>query len=94
MKGFALVLSALAVYVMGEEKCTTDHEQKCYDSFITAIPYCKKAEESHGKDYDADINCLKYFYSVDQECWPCICQIAKLESLKVRGCDTLGLLQK
>ena len=94
MKGLALVLSVLTVCVLGEDKCTTEHEQKCYDSFMTAIPYCKKAEESHGRDYDADLNCLKYFYSIDQECVPCICQIANRESLKVRGCETVELKEQ
>jgi hypothetical protein len=29
---------------------------------------------------------LKYFNKMQPECWPCICMIAKLEHVHVKGC--------
>jgi hypothetical protein len=29
---------------------------------------------------------LKYLLSAKKDCWPCICQIAKKEGWKIKGC--------
>jgi hypothetical protein len=49
------LLGALAA-----DDCPVDREEKCVDDFQKVFPYCKKAAETKGADFDADINCLKY----------------------------------
>ena len=58
----------------------------CIDDFHAAYPICKKAAESAGTDLPATLTCLKYFYKMKPECWPCICRIAEEMSIKVIGC--------
>ena len=41
-----------------------------------AFDQCDKAAKAKGKDQTADLNCMKYMFNVEQDCWPCICQIA------------------
>lgn len=86
-----LVMAVLALGAMAADDCPVDRETKCADDFQVALPYCKKAAESHIKDFDADLNCIKYFYQSEQECWPCICYIAHKENLKIKGCETIHL---
>ena len=85
----ALTLALFSVAALAADDCPVDRETQCVDEFQVALPYCKKAAQAQGKDFDADINCVKYFYQTEQECWPCICFIAHKENLKIRGCDKL-----
>ena len=82
-------LALLSTAVLATDDCPVDRETKCVDEFQVALPYCKKAAEAHGKDFDADLNCLKYSYQTEQECWPCICYIADKENVKVKGCNAI-----
>ena len=82
-------LALLSTAVLAADDCPVDRETKCVDEFQVALPYCKKAAEAHGKDFDADLNCLKYSYQTEQECWPCICYIADKENVKVKGCNAI-----
>ena len=50
------------------------------------LQICDKAAKSQGKDQTADIECVKYLAAIEQDCWPCICQIAKENDIKIRGC--------
>lgn len=84
-----LALALFSTAVMTADECPVERETHCVDQFQVALPYCKKAAESQGKDFDADINCLKYSIQTEQDCWPCICYIANKENLKVRGCTHL-----
>jgi hypothetical protein len=38
---------------------------------------CEKAAEEKGKDLPADLECMKYLATVEKDCWPCICFVAK-----------------
>ena len=60
--------------------------------YVTIIAYeqCNKAAKEKGADQTADINCLKFLLAARKDCWPCICQIAKQQGWKIRGC-TLAL---
>ena len=82
----AVIVGVLSMLALSADDCPVDRETKCVDDFKDAFPYCKKAAEAAGKDFDADINCVKYFATMEQDCWPCICYMAHKESLKIRGC--------
>ena len=57
--------------------------------FLENLAYqvCLEAAKEKGQDQEADINCIKYFTTMRKECWPCVCEIAKEEGWKVKGCD-------
>jgi hypothetical protein len=57
------ILSLASLFLLGAlaaDDCPVDREEKCVDDFQKVFPYCKKAAETKGADFDADINCLKY----------------------------------
>jgi hypothetical protein len=54
-----------------------------------AFQYCDQAAKEKGKDQTADLNCMKWALTVQKDCWPCICEIAKKEGYKIKGCDTI-----
>ena len=70
-----LLLSFFAVTLSAD--CSVDQETKCADDFARALPYCKKAAQAQGKDFDADKNCMIYSFTMEQDCWPCVCFIAQ-----------------
>jgi hypothetical protein len=74
LKKIGFFLAMLAVG-MPASTCDPNIEKRCVDDFKVALPYCKKAAENI-KDFDADINCLKYMHTSSTDCWPCICYIA------------------
>jgi hypothetical protein len=78
----ALVGLALA------DKCPQDKEIECITDVNHALDLCDKAAKEKGKDQTADINCIKYLASVEQDCWPCICQIAIDNGYKIKGCTS------
>jgi len=71
--------------------CTLPKEIKCLDDINSAYPICDKAAESKGKDVIADLQCMKYFYKMEQDCWPCICYVANKQDWKIKGCNSLRL---
>lgn len=81
----ALLVSAMA-FIVQDSKCTETKQIECADSVREAYPACKKAAETGGSDMIADLTCLKYFNSMKSDCWACICKIAELDHLKVKGC--------
>ena len=54
-----------------------------------AYEQCDKAAKQKGGDQTADINCVKYLLSAKKECWPCICEVAKKEGWKIKGCKLI-----
>ena len=74
MKLFALL--GLAAVVVAEE-CPHDLEVRCIDDINKAYPVCEKAAQEKGKDFPADLECMKYFTQMDKDCWPCICMVAE-----------------
>ena len=82
------VLSALALFaVASAAECPQELEVHCMDDINKAYPICEKAAKEKGKDFDADLECLKYFASMEKDCWPCICVVAKKEGWHIKGCD-------
>lgn len=81
-----VLVAFFATFALAADDCPVDRETNCVDDFKDALPYCKAAAESQGKDFPADINCMKYFATMEQECWPCICYIAHKENFKIQGC--------
>jgi len=76
-KSLVLGVVALASFVSANNQCPETRQVQCVDDIREAYPYCEKAAEAKGKDFVADLHCMKYFYSVEQDCWPCICFIAE-----------------
>jgi hypothetical protein len=68
------------------------HEGYVY--FHAAYKECDKAAKEKGADQTADVNCLKFLLSSRKDCWPCICQAAKQEGWKIKGCDLIEALLK
>lgn len=81
----ALFLGAMS-FILQDSKCTETKQIECADDIRTAYPACKKAAEAGGSDMIADLTCLKYFNSMKSECWACICKIAEIDHIKVKGC--------
>ena len=86
MKIIVLALIALFACFAAAQQCTEAMQIACVDYFRLAYPVCKKAAEAGGSDSAADLACLKYFNKMQPECWPCICMIAKLEHVQIKGC--------
>ena len=81
----AIALLGLFSVSMAAE-CPEQQQVLCVDDINKAFPVCKKAAE-HITDIDADLQCLKYFTTMEHDCWDCICVIAKQEGWKIKGCD-------
>lgn len=83
-----LAITALLGLAMSytADQCTQDLEIKCMSDISHGYKVCEKAAEEKGKDLPADIECMKYLASVEKDCWPCICFVAKKEGWKIRGC--------
>ena len=82
-----IAMAFFAGVINAADECPSAQEARCADEFKEALPFCKKAAESKGSDKDADLNCIKYAYQMDKDCWPCICYIAQKEGLKIFGCS-------
>jgi hypothetical protein len=63
--------------LVATEDCPHDLEVRCIDDINKAFPICQKAAQEKGKDFPADLNCMKYLSTVEKDCWPCICVVAK-----------------
>lgn len=56
---------------------------------ILAFQYCEQAAKEKGQDQAADLNCMKWALTVKKDCLPCICEVAKKQGYKIKGCDTI-----
>jgi hypothetical protein len=81
-----LAIIALLFAISSAQQCTESMQIACVDDVRAAYPVCKKAAEAGGADSAADLACLKYFNKMKPECWPCICMIAHMEHLDIKGC--------
>jgi hypothetical protein len=87
MKLLVLILALLAVFASAAPAdCPHDLEVRCIDDINKAYPVCEKAAHEKGADVPADLDCLKYFVKMEQECWPCICWVASQEKWHIKGC--------
>ena len=66
--------------------CPHDLEVRCIDDINKAFPVCEKAAREKGTDVPMDLECFKYFASMDHDCWPCICWVAQQQHWKIKGC--------
>lgn len=82
---FVLCLLGLALSFK-DNTCPETLQIKCVDDIRAGYPVCQKAAEAGGSDMIADLNCLKYFNQMKADCWPCICFVADLDHIKVKGC--------
>ena len=80
----ALVAFASAKYTADD--CPESKQITCVDDVRAAYAPCKKAAETGGSDMAADLACLKYWNKMKPDCWPCICMIAHLEHMDIKGC--------
>lgn len=81
-----LLLLAVAIassFLIAADTCPHDVEVTCIDDInkgrnwiYLAYPVCDKAAKEKGKDLPADLECMKYFTSIEKDCWPCICLVA------------------
>ena len=85
MKVFLLALLALLAVAFAAE-CPHDLEVRCIDDINKAYPVCEKAAREKGADVPADLDCLKYFVSMEKDCWPCICWVAQINKWRIKGC--------
>lgn len=73
-----LLLSLVTIGCSVDPKCGDKEQIECQADINKAYPVCKKAAETKGKDVPVNIDCMKYFAQTTQECWACICWVAKL----------------
>jgi hypothetical protein len=83
---FVLALLAVLAFIAAANECTEAMQIACADDFRLAYPVCKKSAESGGKDIPAELACMKYFNKMKPECWPCICNLAKMDHIPIQGC--------
>ena len=82
-----LVLITLACsFKFSDYECPHDKEVVCIDDINKAEPVCEKAAREKGADVPMDLECFKYFVSMEKDCWPCICWVAEQYHWKVKGC--------
>jgi hypothetical protein len=85
---FALFATATAREItVSADECPHDLEVRCIDDINKAYPICDKAAKEKGKDFPADIDCMKFLLSVEKDCWPCICLVADVNKWHVKGCN-------
>lgn len=85
---FALFVAANAHEIrMNADECPHDLEVLCIDDINKAYPKCEQAAQEKGKDFPADLECMKFLLSVEKDCWPCICLIADVNKWHVKGCN-------
>lgn len=80
-----LVLVALAFSFQLKADCPHDQEVACIDDINKAFPICEKAAREKG-NIPLDLECLKYFATVGEDCWNCICWIAQTQKIPIIGC--------
>jgi hypothetical protein len=83
---FLIAVAALVGLVAADGECPETKQITCVDDVRAAYPYCQKAAAAGGSDTIADLACLKYFNKMKADCWPCICKIAEMDKVKIKGC--------
>jgi hypothetical protein len=86
MRVVVLALLALFAFLAVAHDCPHDLEVRCIDDINKAFPICEKAAHEKGADIPADLDCMKYFVSMEQDCWPCICWVAETQKWHIKGC--------
>jgi hypothetical protein len=66
--------------------CPQSKQVTCVDDVRAGYEPCKKAAEAGGSDMIADLTCMKYYNKMRSDCWPCICDIAKMDKIPIKGC--------
>lgn len=84
-----LLLCLLAFALTQDPLCPNKLLIECEQDAEKAFAECDKAAKEKGGDQTADINCIKFLLSAKKDCWPCICEIAKKQHWKVRGCELI-----
>ena len=81
------VLVALACsFKFSDYECPHDKEVVCIEDINKAIPVCEKAAQEKGKDVPIDLDCMKYFAQMGEDCWDCICWVAQVQKITIFGC--------
>jgi hypothetical protein len=81
-----LVLVALAFSFKMDYDCPHTQEVACIDDINKAYPICEKAAHEKGADVPVDLECMKYFAQLGEDCWDCICWIAQTQKVPIFGC--------
>ena len=81
-----LLASLTLAFNFGADECPETKQIACADDIRAAYPACKKAAEAGGSDMIADLTCIKYYNSMKSGCWACICKVAAMDGLKIKGC--------
>ena len=99
MKIIIAISALFAGFVNAEDLCPDSRETECITDVnqskilvYSALKMCDRAAKAKGKDQQADLMCIKYASTCPEDCWPCICQIAKDSDIKVKGCDKMNLI--
>ena len=87
------VLSAIAALAVAQGDCPETKQVKCVDDVRAAYDPCKKAAQSGGANLPATIQCMKYYQKANADCWPCICDIARMDKVHIQGCDQDHLIK-
>lgn len=83
---FGVLAALTSASWVKDDNCPEAKQITCVDDVRAAYDPCKKAAEAGGSDMIADLNCLKYYNKMKSDCWPCICMIAHLEHMEIKGC--------
>ena len=89
MKQVLVVLLLVAIacsYQLTDYDCPHDKEVQCIDDINKAFAICEKAAHEKGADVPVDLDCMKYFAQMGEDCWDCICWIAEVQKVKIFGC--------
>lgn len=93
---FILIVALFFAVTFSQTLCPSTLFAKCENevtrgnfSLNLAYQYCEQAAKEKGQDQAADINCMKWVLTVQKDCWPCVCEIAKKQGMKIKGCDTV-----
>ena len=89
MKAVLLLLALIALaasFHVSAHSCPHDKEVQCIDDINKAYAICEKAAHEKGKDVPVDLDCMKYFATMGEDCWECICWVAELNNVHIAGC--------
>ena len=62
------------------------HKSYEYFAYENNISRAQFGRYEKGADIPADLECLKYFAGMEQDCWPCICWVAEQQKWHIKGC--------
>lgn len=73
-------------HITNDYDCPHDEEVRCIDDINKAFAACEKAAQEKGKDVPVDLDCMKYFAQMGEDCWDCICWVAQVQKMHIFGC--------